>query len=563
MKRLLIGFALGFTASICACKGGEGPGSGNKADDAPNDDGSDDEGGPAPPPPDSCQNADDRLVKDRALARLTPVQYRNTLATLLGKDRFRPPELPAQLPPAGFAFSTHIKSQVVNQPVVEAFSQSAYDASLVVAKHIDDFPPCADGKHKDCGKAFISGFGKRTFRRPLSDEEATRYGELFEGALSKYDYKTAVQMTAEAFLSAPQFLYQIYELEPEDGVARASDWQLASQLSFLLTNNMPDDELMQAAEAGDLQTAKGLRSHAKRLYESEAGRATMTEFLGEWLNVAALNGVSKDPTLFPDFGASDVEALRTSFLKTLEHNLAEAGTLAGLLTSRTFVLNAKLGPLVGLEGELPDDFSPVDLADKSLQSQRSGFLTHPAWLAVNAHDTIDAPVLRGLFVFERLLCQHVPPPPDDVPSLKPTEGKMTARMALEETHHVRGCVECHAAFDAFGFAFGHYDAVGRWRDTDSGFPVNAKVDLPEPLEAQVENAIELSELLAASPHVQRCLATQLFRRTFGRQEDENQDRCVIDSLASALNAKQGNISEMILSLVGSASFTTLHAPEAP
>lgn len=565
MKRISFGFALCVGLSSFACQGVTTPGD-EDTEDPPGMGGSTGNGGmgapSSPPLPESCQKAEDKLIRDRALSRLTPVQYRNTLATLVGSSRFTPPELPTQPSPLGFAFSNHIKSQVVNQPVVEAFSQAAYDTSLAIAGNLNDFAPCSDGAHSACGKAFISGFGKRAFRRPLSEEEAERYQSLFESALEKFDYKTAVQMTAEAFLSAPQFLYLLGDGDSKGSGGKLSPWQVASQLSFLLTNNMPDDLLMEAAESGQLLTNEGLRKQAKRLLESEAGRATTMEFMGEWLNVAAYSGVSKDGQMFPDFGPDDVEALRTSFLKTVEHSLAVDGTLSGLLTSRTFVLDKRTAPLVGLDDQAIDGFEPVNLAEKELGSQRSGLLTHPGWLAVHAHDTVDAPVIRGLFVFERLLCQPAPPVPDNVPSLMPAEGKMTARMALEQTHHVPGCVECHSFFDPYGFAFGNYDAIGRYRETDSGFPVDAKVDLPEPLSGGVENAIELSETLASSANVQRCFAVQVFRRTFGRLEDEDQDRCAIDSMSSALVAGQGNIAEMIISLVASDAFVTSE-PEAP
>lgn len=497
-----------------------------------------------------------------AMARLTPLQYRNTLKTLLADPTFEPPELPAQLPPPGFAFSSHVRSQAVSETLVQALSRGAQEAALRVGKNVSSFAPCNEGSERQCGEAFVQSFGKRAFRRPLRDDEKERYQAFFVQALEEHGYGPAVEMVSEALLSSPQFLYRIDSPEGDEAREEELAYHVASRISFLLTDDMPDEELLEAAGSGALKDSKKLRDQISRLYRSEHGRATTSRFMGEWFNVAALAGLSKDSKAFPEFNAAMVESLRTSYMRTLESAVVDGGSLSTLLTGKTYVVDENVAKLLGVTRS-GTAFSPLDLSGKPQGEERAGFLTHPAWLAMNAHDTVDAPVIRGLFVLERLLCLHPPPPPDGVPELKPFEGKMTARMALEQTHQVRGCVECHAAFDPFGFAFGHYDAIGRYRTVDSGFDVDAKVDLPEPVSKTVNDALELANVLAEHDATRRCAAIQWFRHAVGREEDEESDRCFLDQLSKSLAEGQGDLEALVMALAAHPSFLDTQAGVGP
>jgi len=175
------------------------------------------------------------------------------------------------------------------------------------------------------------------------------------------------------------------------------------------------------------------------------------------------------------------------------------------------------------------------------------------------HDTIEAPVLRGLFVLENVLCQASFPAPNDVPPLEfdPVDRTKSTREIMEESHHQEPCRACHLLFDPLGFAFGHYDAVGAWRGQDGGKPVDAKVSIPvlgdEGESVEVDGAIELAEALVNSADTRRCVATQWFRYGFGRDADRA-DKCIVERFGKALVESDGNMRELLMTIVQSDTF---------
>ena len=191
-------------------------------------------------------------------------------------------------------------------------------------------------------------------------------------------------------------------------------------------------------------------------------------------------------------------------------------------------------------------------------TQRSGVLTQAGLMAGFAHETADAPVLRGVFVLSRLLCDAPKPPPAGISPLKgggPTDQPMTTRQRLELTHVNEACASCHDAIDGIGFAFGNYDAIGAWRTTDNGLPVDAtgKLTGTRDVDGTFEGAVELGELLAESEQVQSCFARQWYRYALGAADKEI-DACALRSTVERFRDSGNDLRELLIALVSSDAF---------
>ncbi|MCG5051827.1 MAG: DUF1592 domain-containing protein [Myxococcales bacterium] len=563
-------------AALCllvACSGGVGSGDGDDGDGDGDGDGDTGNGGSssggrggngspnlggAPPPPpvsDECKDRAKRILEKDGVARLTAAQYRNTVRDLFAGHTVPQIDFPEERAVHGFLNNT--KVQATAESLVEGYATASEKLAKVVADNLSDFAPCS-GDEVACGKAFIAKFGAKAFRRPLADDVRTSFETFFTQMRTEHGYATAIRLVTEAFLNAPAFLYR---LEPgsadesDPALAKLDDYEVASRLSYMLTDTMPDDELFSLAEEGKLGDRNALLAQADRLMTSDKGREAIARFHDQWLHTNAIDYVRRDSRIYPDWKLADNDAYKASYRKFIEHAFWEEGTVEALLTSKTTFADARLGAIQGVDVN-GNDLQKVDLASKGdASSQRAGLLTQPAWLAFNAHDTIDAPVLRGLFIFERFLCFEPPAVPDEVPPLEfdAVNRKQTARMMLEEQHEQGSCKTCHKPFDTLGFAFGHYDAVGAWRTEDAGLPVNAKVELPALGDKSVEGALELASELAKSSEVRRCVATQWFRYGFGRTE-QSSDSCIIEELDSGMSESGGDMRALVKTIVGSEAF---------
>jgi Protein of unknown function (DUF1592)/Protein of unknown function (DUF1588)/Protein of unknown function (DUF1585)/Protein of unknown function (DUF1595)/Protein of unknown function (DUF1587) len=544
---LLIGCTgvVGDSAGRRARSGGQSGGTGSGGTDV------------LPPPSQSCDQPNDMVFRNDAMVRLNKTQYENSLVSIFGPG-VKVAAMPEEK--AVHEYFNNAREQGVSDTLVRAYELTAADLAKRVVSEKEKFAPCASGVSEAiCGNDFVNAFGGLAFRRPLENSERERFELFFADALRDHGYDNAVAMTAEVFLSSPQFLYRMdvgASVDGRDGVRKLTDFEVANKLSYLLTDSSPDAELIRAASDGKLQDELSVLAQARRLLNTPAGRKTVASFFDQWLFTASMNHIDKDTNVFPAYRPEDNLGYRESYQKFIASAAIDDGTLESLLTSKTTFANEKLAKIMGITTVSGADLKQVVLTG-NVSAQRGGLLTQPAWLAAMAHDNIDSPVLRGLFVFERLFCQAPPPPPEDVVAdiqFEATGRKQTARMMIEEQHESSAtCRSCHKPFDTIGFAFGNFDAVGAWRDKDAGFDVNATVTLPLLDDREITGANALAELLSQSDDVKACVAIQWFRYGFGRSEGDS-DACALQNLVTQFNRSGGNMNELWLAVVGSDSF---------
>jgi hypothetical protein len=355
-------------------------------------------------------------------------------------------------------------------------------------------------------------------------------------------------------LQSPQFLYRI-ELVPEDAepgdVVAISDAEMASRLSYFLAATTPDDALLDAAEAGELRTAAQIEDHARRLLESDGARLSVRHFHRQWLALSALESVTKDPTLYPGLELSTApKDWSQSVQDFVEHVVFEGeGTLDELLSSDRVFLSPSMAAFY--EGQ------PAEGGGYTLPGKRAGLVTQPALMALLAYPDRSSPVARGVFTRERLLCQKLPPPPDDVDIEPPDpDPNATTRERFDQHTENVTCAACHVLIDPLGFTYEHYDAVGRWRTEENGLPIDASGEVigatDDDLVGPVDDAIQLANRLAKSEDFQECATTQWLTFALGRTPDAEADRCTLQTTLEA--AASGDIRELLVAIVLSDAF---------
>lgn len=485
------------------------------------------------------------------LRRLTRAEYRNTV-----QDLFRGLPLPAlDLPQDAEVdgFDNNERTQTAIPVLVERYHGNAQQVGAAVEQNVEAVAPCAG--EVGCAASVVERLGRRVFRRPLASEELTRHVEFVEQFADKYGFARALGMWVEAILQSAHFIYR-----PEFGVPdperpddrRLDGYELATRLSFFLWQAAPDDALLDAAARGELDTAAGVEAEARRLLADDRARAALRHFQDQWLELDRIKTMARDAELFPEFDEAVPPLMHEATARFVEHQFWEGdATVASLLLTPEAWVNDKLAPFYGVSAPGSEELTRVTLPTQ----ERAGLLTQPGLMAGMAHEKFDAPILRGVFVLDRFLCAPPPAPPPNVPDIVSANddgSPKTTRQQVEELHVTSTCRSCHAAIDNAGFGFNHYDAVGRYRTTDNGLPVDASGHLENVGDASgtFVGAIELSQRLAQSEHVEGCVARHFYRFALGHTETNGEACAIVDSMTAA----QGNLRELLIQIVLSDNF---------
>jgi hypothetical protein len=335
-------------------------------------------------------------------------------------------------------------------------------------------------------------------------------------------------------------------------------------VSFFLWKSMPDDVLLDAAEAGDLDTAEGLRTQAERLLADPRSMAAIEAFHEQWLGLDGPHGLestSKDTELFPAYTPSLEQAMLDEVRAFVRHVFDEDGaSLHTLLTARYTFANAELAALYGVEGPTGDALVKVDLDP----NERIGLLTQAGVLATRAGFSQTSPTLRGKLVRNEFLCDTVPPPPPDVNDvLPPKEDGETKKEQLEAHVSDPSCAGCHVMLDQIGFGFENYDPIGVYRTTDGEFAVDATGNViadEDGIAGPFDGPIELVERLAASDGVARCVARQWSRFALGRNVADAEAECVVEHAYLAFDEADRDLRRLMLEIVMLDSFRHRRLP---
>jgi hypothetical protein len=503
-------------------------------------------------PPGSAPLDCSAVAPGAAEARLlTRLQYDNTVRDLLGDGSAPARGFPAENTLLGFG--NNADAHRANLLLTEEHVTAAEGiAARAVAAGVDALLPCEAGDRSEaCVSRFIVEFGYRAFRRPLREEESQPLLELFRSG-SAWGFDKALELVIQAFLQSPQLLYRTESLAESNAgrVGKSAilldSYQVASRLSYFIWNTMPDAELFALADGGQLTNEEVVRAQASRMLDDERARGTVADFHEQWLGMGQFAGLSRvvpgadaDNGLNASWGASLAQFVQSVFWD-------EGGDLQALLGSKSVFVDEPLAALYGVQAGVYED------------ENRAGILTQPGLMALLAHADQSAPVQRGKFVREQLLCQLLPPPPPDVDTTPPDpDPAATTRERFRQHSADTRCASCHRLLDNVGFGLEAFDHLGRFRSEENGLPIDATgnlVSAGDPaVEGEFDGALELTSRLAASPQVEACLATQWFRYGMGRAEQQA-DACSLEQVRSAFASSGGSFRELMVSLATSDAF---------
>jgi hypothetical protein len=414
---------------------------------------------------------------------------------------------------------------------------------------------CAPAAADDgCARGFIARFGRKAWRRPLTSAEVDRWLTVARTASNAYrDVNKGLEYVVAGMLQAPHFLFRVERGEPvpaQPTRRRYTGYEMAARLSFLYWSSTPDDALLDSAERGELDTADGIRTQARRLFASPRARQALTGFFSEYFKLDRIAPQTRDRALYPTWSPALVQSMITEFEKIVGEIAFSEADLRDLFTTRATFLDQNLARLYGVPGTFDESFRRYEWP---ANAPRAGLLTTAAFLANNAHPITTSPTHRGKFIQQYLLCRVVPPPPPGVTTDIPMgSGRpQTFRQRLEELHLSNpSCAGCHQVTDPIGFGLEHFDAIGAYRTTDNMLPVNAEGTLDG---TPFRTARELVSAVRNHPLLPGCLVRNVYRYATGHVEREGED-VVIREIEQAFASRGYQFSVLLEALATSDGF---------
>jgi hypothetical protein len=513
---------------------------------------------PSAGPADAASTARMRLLSQE--------QYFNTLNYVFGPDlqvaaHFAPFQRTDGLLASGGA------SAGVTMGQVQEFQRAAgaLAEQVVSPAHRAYLVPCTPrrikGADRECARKFLLPIARLLFRRPLDAQTAEAViARSVEAAERLDDFYAGLAVALEGLLMSPQALFVIDRAEPDPsrpGYARLDAFSLASRLSFFLWNAAPDDELLRAAERGELATPEGLAKSVERMLASPRVENGVRAFFADMLRFDDLAVLAKDPGIYPNFGAETIADAREQTLRTLvDHLLVRKRDYRALFTSRDTFVSPSLAVIYDVTA--PPGWtaytSPPD-------SPRAGLLTQVSFLAAHAHPGRSSATLRGKALRELLLCQTVPRPPPNVDFslLEDADSRLkTARERLDVHRTNPVCAGCHKITDPIGLAFENFDGAGQYRATENG----AAIDASGALDGRTFTDLGgLSQAVHDHPQVSACLVRRVYAWATGGPAQPS-DKPMLEWLGKRFAADGHRLPDLMRTVAQSSAFATVRA-DAP
>ncbi len=506
-------------------------------------------GGRVDEPTGSCNEA---APGNSPLRRLTRDEYNATIRVLLNDRRDVGNTLPDD--DHGEDLYQAASSLIVSPVWAEQAWRAADDLSVSAASPASLTPllPCkvaTDGE-EPCAIKFIQTFGKRAFRRPLATDEVGRLLNIYKIARTDTTFEHGIQLVIRAILVSPHFLYRVEVGAPDKSVVRLSQYEIASRLSYFLWGSMPDATLFTAADMGQLGTAAQIGAQAKRMLGDGRAKALLVTYHQRWAGYELLDEVDKDLRKYPTFTRL-LQPMKNESRYFLDDVLWKRdGRLETLLTLPVAWVNTSLAPHYGVTPPTDEAFhsAPLDPV------KRSGFLTTAGFLSAHTSADTSAAIHRGKFVRERLLCTTPPDPPPDLMVVPPVpKAGVTNRDRLRMHSEVAACRGCHTLMDPIGFGFEHYDAIGRWRDTDAAKAVDASGVLTgSDVDGTFSGVPDLARKLSASDQVRECVVRNLVG--YAQGPEAAGDACTLRKVKQAFAASNYDIRTILTAITQTDAF---------
>lgn len=445
-----------------------------------------------------------------------------------------------------------------------AFADTRSKRRFLIAEPDDEKTP------GEAAREVLDRFLPRAFRRPVTDDEREEYLALFETAYeAEPSFTEAMKLVFSAVLVSPKFIFIVESPPSSPGPVPLTDHELATRLSYFLWGSPPDDELLALADENRLHEREILEAQVLRMLggsnsgegrrNSRRGRRNLSKvrnfaqtFVEQWLGTRALGREFKPDASIEGYDSELEGGMKYEPVFFFQEILSKNRSLLDLVDADYTYANRRLARHYDIQGEFREQPKRVEIAD---QPHRGGLLGMAAVLAVSSHSHRTSPVLRGKWILETLLGEPPPPPPPDVPELEEsaeTSSPQSLRQRLEVHRANPTCATCHDRIDPLGFSLENYDVLGRWREEESGQPVDARATLPDGTE--FSGPVELKEiLLARKDQIIRHLAKKMLGYALARGLTY-EDYCTVNDLVDDLKSDGYRSHRLLLGIVHSVPF---------
>jgi hypothetical protein len=490
------------------------------------------------------------------LRRLSNPEYAKTLSSILGLSVSLPESFPRDVLVGGF--SSNARQGIDPTYMAEAQKLARELAARAVSERLSTLVPCAPSA-PGCAEQFVAGFARRVYRRAARAEEVAAGLRLFEAASKTGGFASGVEQVIATFLVSPELLY-VSELGApvSPGLRQLTSEETASVLAYTLTGGPPDEPLSSAGSEGRLALPEQRAEHAWRLLSQSETRYQFRRFVREWLGLDALASLTKP--------VADDQRLRLGLLAETdafvdEVFMYEGASLDRLLAANFTVIPASLHAFEGLPpAPAADHYGRVSLEG----SARLGLLQQPSFLAVHAHESQSAPVLRGKVILERFLCVELPRPTElglQV-TFPPPDPRLTTRERHAQHTEDATCRSCHRTIDALGYPFENFDFIGRVRVQENQRRVDTRTSYDGPEgPASFEDSRDVSRWLAQNARAHECFARQAFR-FFTGHADAALERAFLDERNRLPEVDRPNLLQSLVAFIQSPLFVERAVEEA-
>jgi hypothetical protein len=494
--------------------------------------------------------------------RLNRTEYGNTLHALLDIPASIISDLPEEVLGEGYlnSLSPSLMEQylsITNAALKQACAPEGGRPTPALQRLFGDAltdPALSEEKTRNA----ITRLAKEAYRRPASPEEVDVLMRAYTlGRQKQLSPAASLQLALKAALLSPQFFFITprSETEPKERIVPLDDHHLASRLSYFLWASPPDAELIALADAGKLNRPEALQAQLKRMIEDPRSRALFDGFASQWLGLNKLAEKTFDAQKFPGITPGLRAAMREEVRLLFEEILRENQSIRKFIQNDHTFLNQSLAALYGMENAIQGDaMRRVNLPSPN----RGGILTMPGILASTSLPNRTSPVIRGVWVLEQILGEHVPPPPPNVPALEKQNQNQVAHLTLRQRTEMHRsnpvCANCHKILDPIGFGLENFDAIGRWRTQDeSGAPIDPVGELPDG--RRFTEPHELKEILAARlPEITRNLTAKMLAYALCRTL-EGYDEIIVDGIAERVAADGYKMQTLVREIITSYPFT--------